>query len=120
LGAARHPGERIPAMLQLIVMTVLTLSSTQGLAADVVPPSDPRSETNPVEPVPPTSAPAPPPSTIDPGIQKTPDTVPDPRSAVPPPNVDPEMVIDPEKPRRPDDAPMKNRPATPPLAPPNR
>jgi hypothetical protein len=64
--------------------------------------------------------PAPPPSTIDPGIQKLPETVPDPKAAIPPPNVDPDMVIDPEKPREPDDAPAKERPATPPGAAPGR
>ena len=109
-------------MLHAIVCAVLMLSSAGAvLAADVVPPSDPRSETRPGEPVPPSNPPAPPPSTIDPGIQKTPETVPDPKSTVPPPNVDPEMVIDPEKPRDSDDVPSKkNRPGTPPLTPPGR
>jgi hypothetical protein len=39
---------------------------------------------------------APPPSRIDPGIERRPQTIPDPRSAVTPPIVDPKMAIDPE------------------------
>ncbi len=38
----------------------------------------------------------PPPSSIDPGIERRPQTIPHPRSAVTPPNVDPKMAIDPE------------------------
>ena len=38
----------------------------------------------------------PPPSRIDPGIERRPKTIPDPRSAISPPNVDPKMAIDPE------------------------
>ncbi len=38
----------------------------------------------------------PPPSRIDPGIERRPQTIPDPRSAVVPPKVDPKMAIDPE------------------------
>ncbi len=38
----------------------------------------------------------PPPSRIDPGIERRPQTIPDPRSAVIPPKVDPKMAIDPE------------------------
>jgi hypothetical protein len=109
-------------MLHVILCAILMLSWA-GLvtAADVMPPSDPRPEPRPGEPVPPSDQPAPPPSTIDPGIQKTPETVPDPRSAVPPPRVDPGMVIDPEKPRDADDVPsMRDRPGTPPLTPPSR
>ena len=44
------------------------------------------------------TVPAPvPPSTMDPGIQKQPNVVPSPESAVQPPNVDPGMAVDPEK-----------------------
>jgi hypothetical protein len=46
-----------------------------------------------------------PPSKIDPGIQKQPDTVPNLKSVVPPPVVDPNMAIDPEKPRSGDTLP---------------
>lgn len=38
----------------------------------------------------------PPPSRIDPGIERRPQTIPDPRSAVIPPKIDPKMAIDPE------------------------
>lgn len=38
----------------------------------------------------------PPPSHIDSGIERRPQTIPDPQSAVVPPNVDPKMTIDPE------------------------
>ena len=108
-------------MYQVIGGVVLMLASAGVvLAADVLPPSGSQSETRPGEPVPPSNPPAPPPSTIDPGIQKTPETVPDPKSAVSPPRVDPEMVIDPEKPRKSDDVPSMNRPGTPPVTPPAR
>lgn len=38
----------------------------------------------------------PPPSRIDPGIERRPQTIPNPRSSITPPNVDPKMAIDPE------------------------
>ncbi len=38
----------------------------------------------------------PPPSRIDPGIERRPKTIPHPRSAITPPIVDPKMAIDPE------------------------
>lgn len=37
-----------------------------------------------------------PPSRIDPGIERRPQTIPDPRSAVIPQKIDPKMAIDPE------------------------
>ena len=46
----------------------------------------------------PQAPPVAPPSRIDPGIQKAPDTVPTPKSLVPPPVVDPKMAIDQERP----------------------
>jgi hypothetical protein len=49
-------------------------------------------------PAPPVAPPAPP-SKIDPGIQKQPDTVPNPKAVVPPPVVDQNMVVNPEKSR---------------------
>jgi hypothetical protein len=101
--------------MKVLKLAVFVLFCAEGVwAADGAPPTGPRSETKPSQPTPPNMMPAPPPSTIDPGIQKLPETVPDPKAAIPPPNVDPEMVIDPEKPREPDDAPAKDRPATPP------
>ena len=107
-------------MLGLILTAVLGLCGAETFAADVMPPSNSPSQPERGESPPPAIAPAPPPSSIDPGIQKTPETVPDPKSAVPPPNIDPEMVIDPEKPRGTDDAPTQGKPDTPPPAPPNR
>jgi len=53
---------------------------------------------SPNAPAPPLAPPAPP-SKIDPGIQKQPDTVPNPKAVVPPPVVDQNMVVDPEKSR---------------------
>jgi protein TonB len=87
-------------------------------AADVLPPSTERPDARPNEPTRPKVEPPPPPS-IDPGIQKTPETIPDPKSAIPPPNVDPEMVIDPEKQRNPE-APAQEPVPTPPRQPPSR
>jgi hypothetical protein len=106
-------------MLALILIAVLVPWGTQAFAADVMPPSNSPSQPERGESPPPALAPPPPPSSIDPGIQKTPETVPDPKSAVPPPVVDPGMVVDPEKPRG-TDAPTQGKPDTPPPPPPNR
>lgn len=62
-------------------------------SADVTPAPPPPLGSRPENPQGPT---APPPSRIDPGIERRPQTIPDPRSAVIPPNVDPKMTIDPE------------------------
>ena len=62
-------------------------------SADVTPMPPPPLESRPNNPQGPT---APPPSRIDPGIERRPQTIPDPRSAVTPPIVDPKMAIDPE------------------------
>jgi hypothetical protein len=62
-------------------------------SADVTPAPSVPSEVLPEHPQTPNT---PPPSRIDPGIERHPQTVPDPRSAVVPPNVDPKMAIDPE------------------------
>lgn len=71
-------------------------------AADVIPPA-PIPEPGPAQPpraTPETpsgpGAPAIPPSTIDPGIEHRPTTIPDPRSSVTPPDVDPNMTVPPE------------------------
>jgi hypothetical protein len=106
-------------IIQLLGIAVL-ISFTPGVAraADAAPRSDSPSESRPGEPTPPNTMPAPPPSTIDPGIQKLPETVPDPKAAVPPPVVDPNMVIDPETRRREsEEVPQKDKPAAPPGAP---
>ena len=62
-------------------------------SADVTPVPPAPLESRPGNPQEPT---APPPSRIDPGIERRPQTVPHPRSAVTPPIVDPKMAIDPE------------------------
>ena len=83
------------------VFFLLCAGSAVTLAADPAP-----GQKTPVQPP---SAPAPqlqppvPPSKIDPGIQKQPETMGSPEAVVPPPVVDPNMVIDPEK-RRPGQA----------------
>ena len=62
-------------------------------SADVTPRPSVPSEVLPGHPQAPDT---PPPSRIDPGIERRPQTIPDPRSAVVPPKVDPKMAIDPE------------------------
>jgi hypothetical protein len=64
-----------------------------GWSADVTPVPPPPSGSRPENPQGPTT---PPPSRVDPGIERRPQTIPDPRSAVIPPIVDPKMAIDPE------------------------
>ncbi len=78
------------------------LESSIGLAADVIPPVPPPEKgTGPPPATAPenpsqSSAPAIPPSKLDPGIERRPSAIPDSRSAVPPPNVDPNMSVNPE------------------------
>jgi hypothetical protein len=81
-----------------IALAAVCLTVTPLFAADVLPPKkapekapDTRPDTVPRAPEPP-----PPPSSIDPGIERRPQTVPHPRSAVPPPNVDPDIAVNPE------------------------
>lgn len=62
-------------------------------SADVTPIPPAPLESRPGHPQGPTT---PPPSRIDPGIERRPQTVPHPRSAITPPIVDPKMAIDPE------------------------
>jgi len=62
-------------------------------SADVIPAPSVTNESLPEHPRAPST---PPPSRIDPGIERRPQTIPDPRSAVVPPKVDPKMSIDPE------------------------
>jgi hypothetical protein len=79
--------------MNAIVLIVILLVGLPALAADAdrpegAPPERPNAEETVPKPVPP--------STIDPGIQKAPPTVPSPESAVQPPVVDPKMAVDPE------------------------
>ena len=81
----------------LLAAILFGSSAVKVLAAD--------SEPGPIQPGQPPHSQTPqlpppaPPSKIDPGIHKQPDTVPNPDAIVTPPVVDPHMAIDPEKPR---------------------
>ena len=72
---------------------IIACSLSIAWSADVTPAPLPPLVSRPENPQGPT---APPPSRIDPGIERRPQTIPDPRSAVTPPIVDPKMAIDPE------------------------
>lgn len=75
----------------LLAPLIIALLLSAAWSADITP--VPPLESHPNHPQEPTT---PPPSRIDPGIERRPRTIPDPRSAVTPPNVDPKMAIDPE------------------------
>jgi hypothetical protein len=77
----------------LLAPLILAVWLSPASSADVTPPPSIPSEVFPEHPQTPS---APPPSRIDPGIERRPQTVPDPRSAIVPPKVDPKMAIDPE------------------------
>lgn len=77
----------------LLTPLIIALWFSAAWSADVTPVPSPPLESHPNHPQEPTT---PPPSRIDPGIERRPRTIPDPRSAVTPPNVDPKMAIDPE------------------------
>ncbi|THI87063.1 MAG: CBS domain-containing protein [Nitrospira sp. CG24A] len=81
----------------VIVLFLAPLIIAFGLSvawsADVTPEPPRPLESRPDNPQGPT---VPPPSRIDPGIERRPQTIPDPRSSVTPPIVDPKMAIDPE------------------------
>jgi len=72
---------------------IIAFGLSVAWSADVTPMPPPPLGSRPENPQGPT---APPPSRIDPGIERRPQTIPDPRSAVTPPIVDPKMAIDPE------------------------
>lgn len=86
--------EALGTMVIVLFVAPLIIASWLSVAwsADVTP-APPPLGSRPENPQGPT---APPPSRIDPGIERRPQTIPDPRSAVTPPNVDPKMAIDPE------------------------
>jgi CBS domain-containing protein len=77
----------------LLVPLIIAFWLSAAWSADVTPVPPPPVETRPDRPQGPSTLP---PSRIDPGIDRRPQTIPDPRSAVTPPNVDPKMTIDPE------------------------
>lgn len=76
----------------LLVPLIIAFWFSAAWSADVTP-APPALESRPHQPQGPST---PPPSRIDPGIERRPQTIPDPRSAVIPPKVDPKMAIDPE------------------------
>jgi CBS domain protein len=77
----------------LLVPLIIALWLSAAWSADITPAPSTPGESRPDDPQGPST---PPPSRIDPGIERRPQTIPDPRSAVTPPNVDPKMTIDPE------------------------
>jgi hypothetical protein len=79
-------------MMYFLVPIIIALWLTEAWSADITPSPTPPSESSPDVP----QTPNPPPSRIDPGIERRPQTIPDPRSTVTPPVVDPKMAIDPE------------------------
>jgi len=82
-------------IFHLLVPCIIILTGWLSIAwsADVTPAPSPPGNSPSESPQAPST---PPPSRIDPGIERRPQTVPDPRSAVVPPKVDPKMTIDPE------------------------
>jgi hypothetical protein len=76
-----------------LVPLIVTFWLSAAWSADVPPVPTPPLESHPDNPQ---KHDTPPPSRIDPGIERRPQTVPDSRSAIPPPNIDPKMAIDPE------------------------
>jgi hypothetical protein len=80
-------------ILLLLVPLIIAGCLSTAWSADVTPSPLPPGTLPPDNPQSPKSLP---PSRIDPGIDRRPQTVPDPHSAVVPPKVDPKMAIDPE------------------------
>ncbi|MEO8048179.1 MAG: hypothetical protein ABI955_03890 [Nitrospirota bacterium] len=72
---------------------IIAFGLSLAWSADITPMPPPPLGSRPENPQEPTALP---PSSIDPGIERRPQTIPDPRSAVTPPIVDPKMAIDPE------------------------
>lgn len=83
----------ITVIFLLLVPLIIACLLPAAWSADVTPVPLPPLESRPDHPQGPST---PPPSRIDPGIERRPQTIPDPRSAISPPNVDPKMAIDPE------------------------
>lgn len=78
----------------LLAPLIIAVWLSPAWSADIIPAPSKPNETLPEQPQAPST---PPPSRVDPGIERRPQTIPDPRSAVIPPKVDPKMSIDPEK-----------------------
>ena len=93
----------VHALVAFITFVAVTIGyNPASSAADIIPPAPipeagtpSHPETLPEKHIGP-GAPPIPPSSIDPGIERRPPAIPDRRSTVSPPNVDPKMAIDPE------------------------
>ena len=81
------------AIILFVVPLMLAVGLSVAWSADITPVPPSPLESRPANPQGPTALP---PSSIDPGIERRPQTIPHPRSAVTPPIVDPKMAIDPE------------------------
>ena len=81
------------AIVLFVASLILAFGLSVSWSADITPVPPSPLESRPANPQGPTALP---PSSIDPGIERRPQTIPHPRSAVTPPNVDPKMAIDPE------------------------
>lgn len=90
-GDTSHGGTTV--IFLFLVPLIVGFWPSAAWPAEVSPVPAPPLESRPDNPQEPRT---PPPSRIDPGIERRPQTIPDPRSAVTPPNVDPKMAIDPE------------------------
>ena len=77
----------------LLAPLMMVACFSPAWSADVTPAPSVPNELPPKHPQAPST---PPPSRIDPGIERRPQTIPDPRSTVVPPKVDPKMAVDPE------------------------
>jgi hypothetical protein len=77
----------------LLAPLIVTFWVSAAWSADVSPAPAPPLESHPDNPQ---KHNTPPPSRIDPGIERRPQTVPDNRSTISPPNIDPKIAIDPE------------------------
>ena len=88
-----HRDGGITVIFFFMAPLIIAVWFSAAWSADVTPVPVPPGESRPGTPQAPST---PPPSRIDPGIERRPRTIPDPRSAVIPPNVDPKMTIDPE------------------------
>ena len=82
-----------PGIILLFTPWILAVWLSAAWSADITPVPPRPLESRPDNPQAPST---PPPSRIDPGIERRPQTIPDPRSSITPPNVDPKMAIDPE------------------------
>jgi len=101
--------------MYFLVPIIMALWLSAAWSADITP--TPPLKSRPDMPQTPNT---PPPSRLDPGIERRPQTIPDPRSTVTPPIVDPKMAIDPETSPPVTEKPRPSSPVDPPGTPPIR